>query len=45
MGIYQARWYNPEASRVECKAGCRFVIAERGVLEQKRALHSAEFNL
>jgi len=44
MGTYQARWYNPEASRENCKKGCRFVIAKRGNKSQQETLYSAEFN-
>lgn len=44
MGIYQARWYNPEVSRKACEKGCRFVIAERGNEKQKRILYSENFS-
>lgn len=44
MGTYQARWYNPEASRENCTVGCRFVIAKRGDKSKEEILYSAEFN-
>lgn len=44
MGTYQARWYNPEASRENCTVGCRFVIAKRGDKSKEEILYSAEFD-